>query len=171
MYRIIFIVVLTLFAHGADNDLYDNAVALHAGYGATEGDSGATYALSLDRNLHPYPEYAFSLDAVQFTLMYADLNTLLRQYVVRIGTNALWYFENDLSWMPYLKVGVGMQFFNGTEPIAFGNHFYGTLGGGVEYQMRPDTSVVAELADHYTLTKENSLRASIGLKYSFGQEY
>jgi outer membrane autotransporter protein len=171
MKKVVLVLVLTLFAFGADNDLYDNAVALHLGYGSTAGDSGTTYMLSIDRNLHPYPEHAYSLDALQFTLTYAALNTAMRDYAVRIGANGLWYFENEQNWVPYLKLGAGVQFFGGDESIDLSNHFYGTVGAGIEYQLRPDTSVIAELVDHYSFAKENSLRVSVGLKYSFGQSY
>ncbi len=154
----------------ADNDLYDHAVGLYVGYGSTGGDTGAVYGLRIDQNLHA-PEGIFNLDAVQFALDYARLNGAGWDYAVRLGGNALWFSETDENWMPFVKAGLGVQFFGGSGTVAVGNHFYGTLGGGVEYQLRPDTSVVAELVDHLSFSMENTLRASVGLKYSFGQGY
>jgi len=154
----------------ADNDLYDHAIGLYAGYGGTGDDSGAVYGLRIDQNLHTQ-EGIFNLDAVQFALDYAKLDGLERDYAVRIGGNVLWFSETDEAWMPFVKMGLGVQFFGGDGDNDLGDHFYGTLGGGIEYQMRPDTSVVGEIVDHLAFSGENTLRASVGLKYSFGQGY
>jgi hypothetical protein len=168
--KIILAALMSVSLSAADNDLYDNAIGIYAGYGTVGDATSGLYGLRIDRNLNT-SEGAFNLDAVQFALDYVALNTTAREYAVRIGANALWFVETNEDWMPFFKIGTGMQFFAGTEEIEIGNHFYGTLGAGIEYQMRPDTSAVLEVVDHYTFAGENSLRASLGLKYSFGQSY
>ena len=170
MKKILIILVAIASLHAADNDLYDNAIALTMGYDGIGAYSGWGYGLRVDRNLNT-SEGTFNLDAMQLAVDYVRLGTAQREYAVRVGANALWFIENDEEWMPFVKIGTGVQFFDGTEKIAAGNYFFGTLGGGIEYQMRPDTSLVAEVVDHYSFAGENSLRAAVSLKYSFGQSY
>ena len=175
MIRKIFIsVLLSLVLFGADNDLYDNSISLNIGYGATTTEydtySGALYGLQINRNLNT-SEGKWNIDALQFAIDYANLNSMTRDYAVRVGSNALWYLENNTVWTPFVKVGLGLQYINSTTSIDTGNYFFGTLGAGLEYQLRGDFSIVGELTDHLTFSGENNTRLALGMKYSFGQSY
>jgi hypothetical protein len=172
--KIILAALMSVSLSAADNDLYDNSVSLNIGYGSTGATattySGAIYGLQINRNLNT-SEGAWNIDALQFAVDYANLNSTGREYAVRVGSNALWYIENNSDWTPFFKLGVGLQFFSGTAAIDAGNYFFGTLGAGMELQLRGDTSLVGELTDHISATGENSLRLAVGVKYSFGQSY
>ena len=174
MKKIGMILAIAVSLYGADNDLYDNAVSLNVGYASTSATSasysGVNYGLQVNRNLNT-SEGTWNVDALQFSLTYANLNTAARDYALRLGSNALWYIENYSDWTPYIKAGVGLQFVSGTEEIAVGNHFYGTLGAGMEYQLRGDTSLLGEVTDHLSASGENTVRLAAGVKYSFGQSY
>jgi len=158
----------------ADNDLYDNSISVNIGYGSmsagSKSYSGMLYGLQFNRNMH-YTEGALSIDALQFAVDYVKLNTAARDYSIRIGSNALWYIETESNWTPFVKVGAGIQVISGTEKIAAGNYFFGTIGLGAEYQLRGDTSLIGEFTDHITFAGENSMRLAAGIKYSFGQSY
>ena len=174
MKKFMLFALLLSWANAADNDLYDNSIALNVGYASTAADattySGVTYGLQINQNLN-VSEGAQNIDALQFTIDYANLNSYKREYALRLGSNALWYLENNEAWTPFFKAVLGVQFMSGMEDQDFGDHFFGTLGAGMEYQMRGDTSWVGEVTDHLSATGENTVRLSIGLKYSFGQGY
>ncbi len=174
MKKIFWVMSLTAALFAADNDLYDNALSLNVGYGSTAATaatySGATYGLQINRNLN-ISEGQWNIDALQFTLDYANLNTSRRDYAVRLGSNVMWYIENNTDWTPFVKTGLGVQVIAGTEAIDIGNFVYGTVGAGVELQLRGDTSLMTEFTDHYSASGENNMRLAAGLKYSFGQSY
>ena len=170
-------VLLSLVASllsAADNDLYDNSISVNIGYGTMSASAatygGANYGLQFNRNIH-YGGNAWSIDALQFAVDYARLNNEARDYSIRIGSNALLYIETENNWTPFLKAGAGIQFIGGTEKISAGNYFFGTLGAGLEYQLRGDTSLIGEFTDHITFAGENNMRLALGIKYSFGQSY
>ena len=169
-----FSMLLLASLHAADNDLYDNSVALDVGYASTTADaktySGVNYGLQINRNLN-ISEGAQNVDALQFTIDYANLNTVEREYAIRLGANAMWYLENNEAWTPFFKLGLGVQYTAGTADLNFGDYFFGTLGAGMEYQMRGDVSWLVEVTDHISATGENTVRLATGLKYSFGQGY
>ncbi len=175
MKKILFAVLLIAgLANAADNDLYDNSILLNIGYGSNATETytytGAVYGFWLNQNLNASYS-AWKVDALQFAVEYAKLNTTAREYALRIGANAVWYVENMSDWTPFVKTGLGLQYISGTEDIAAGNYFFGTLGAGIEYQLRGDTAVVGEFVDHISFAGENNMRLSVGLKYSFGQSY
>jgi hypothetical protein len=174
MKKCLWTMALASMVFAADNDLYDNSLSLNIGYGSTLAQSGTysgvLYGLQINRNLN-ISEGAWNIDALQFALDYAALNTARREYAVRLGSNALWYIENNTDWTPFVKLGLGIQFFAGAATIDTGNYLFSTLGAGLEYQMRGDTSVVGEFTDHISASGENSLRLATGIKYSFGQSY
>jgi hypothetical protein len=174
MKKIFLMMVLAGSLFAADNDLYDNSMSLNIGYGSTSVDpasySGVLYGFQFNRNLNT-SEGTWNLDALQFAVDYANLNTTAREYTIRLGSNALWYVENNSDWTPFVKVGLGLQFFAGTSAIDLGNHFFGTLGVGLEYQVRGDTAIIGEFTDHISAAGENSMRLATGIKYSFGQSY
>ena len=174
MKRLGMILAMAASLFGADNDLYDNAVSLNLGYASTSVEpttySGMTYGLQINRNLNT-SEGPWNVDALQFSMSYANLNSVARDHALRLGGNALWYIENYTDWTPYVKLGAGLQFYSGTESIDFGNYLYGTLGAGLEYQLRGDTSIVGEITDHLSASHENTVRVATGIKYSFGQSY
>jgi hypothetical protein len=126
--------------------------------------------LQVNRNLNT-SERTWNIDALQIPLHKAKLNSTAREYAVRLGSNALWYVENNSDWTPFVKLGLGLQFFAGTSDVELGNHFFGTLGAGLEYQVRGDTAIIGELTDHMSATGENTVRLATGIKYSFGQSY
>ena len=174
MKKILWVMALASMLFAADNDLYDNSLSLNIGYGSTSAKtstySGVLYGLQINRNLN-ISEGAWNIDALQFAIDYARLNTVGRDYAVRVGSNALWYIENNTEWTPFVKIGIGAQFFAGMASIDTGNYFFGTLGAGLEYQLRGDTSIIGELTDHITGAGENTVRLAAGVKYSFGQSY
>jgi hypothetical protein len=175
MKKILLIGFLAGALHAADYDLYNNSVLVNIGYGYNGSEPSASYAgsvygLAFNRNLG-VAEGVWKIDALQFAIEYANLNTLQRDHAFRVGANALWYNDNMSDWTPFFKLGLGMQFVSGTESMAAGNYFYGTAGAGMEYQLRGDTAIVGELVDHITFAGENNMRLSVGLKYSFGQDY
>jgi hypothetical protein len=174
MKKILVVMLMTMSLFAADNDLYDNSISLNIGYGSTTADpaswSGVHYGLQVNRNLNT-SEGPWNIDALQFALDYANLNSTEREYAVRLGSNALWYVENNSDWTPFVKLGLGLQFFAGTSDVELGNHFFGTLGAGLEYQVRGDTAIIGELTDHMSATGENTVRLATGIKYSFGQSY
>ncbi len=166
--------LLAVSLYAADNDLYNNSISLNLGYGLTTAEttaySGALYGFQFNCNLNTLDE-AWRLDAWQLAVDYVKLNTTARDYTVRIGVNGLWYFENYTEWTPFVKMGAGLQITSGTEELPVGDYLIGTLGGGIEYQIRGDTSLIGEWTDHMTATGENSVRLAAGIKYSFGQSY
>ena len=174
MKKIGMILVIAVSLYGADNDLYDNSISLNIGYASTlvtpTSYSGVNYGLQINRNLNT-SEGTWNIDALQFALCYANLNTKAHDYALRLGSNALWYIENNSDWTPYIKAGVGLQFFSGTAKIDVANHFYGTLGAGLEYRIRGDMSLLGEVTDHLSTSGENTVRLAAGIKYSFGQSY
>ena len=174
MKKILLAALLAVSLHAADNDLYDNSISVNIGYGSTAATaatySGVIYGFQFNRNLNT-SEGAWNLDALQLAVDYATLNTAARDYAVRIGLNGLWYIENYTEWTPYVKVGVGVQVTGGTASVPAGDYLFATLGGGLEYQLRGDTSLVGEFTDHITASGENSMRLAAGIKYSYGQSY
>ena len=174
MKKILLAALLATSLHAADNDLYDNSISVNIGYGSTAATaatySGVIYGFQFNRNLNT-SEGAWNLDALQLAVDYATLNAAARDYTVRIGLNGLWYIENNTEWTPFIKTGVGLQYISGTESMAAGNYVFATLGAGIEYQLRGDTSIVGEFTDHITASGENSMRLAAGIKYSFGQSY
>ena len=174
MKKVLLVGLLIGLAHAGDNSLYDNSVALHIGYESTKGDknsySNMVYNLQINRNLD-YSTGMLNIDAVQLDLEYATPGTKQRDYVLRGGANALWYMETMSEWTPYVKGGLGLQALNGTTKMTSGDYAYGTVGAGVEYQIRGDASVVGEVSDHLSFAGENTARIATGLKYSFGQSY
>ena len=174
MKKILLAVLLAASLHAADNDLYDNSISVNIGYGSTSAAaatySGLIYGFQFNRNLNT-SEGAWNLDALQLAVDYAKLNTTARDHAVRVGLNGLWYIENNTEWTPFVKAGVGFQYISGTESMTAGNYVYATLGAGIEYQLRGDTSIVGELTDHISAAGEHNVRLAAGIKYSFGQSY
>ncbi len=170
----LFFGIVPVSLRAADHDLYDNAVAFDLGYAIVSADANSLYAgksfgLMINRNLSG-DDRSLSLDALQFAIHYAQLNDPQRDHTLSFGSNALWYMENLSNWTPYLKAGLGIQFFSDNAVVETSDHFFGTVGGGIEYQLRGDTSVIGEVVDHRTFSSENTLKASVGIKYSFGQD-
>ncbi len=163
-----------ILANAADNDLYDYSMSFNLGYGSMSSPSttftGAVYGFEFNNNLN-ISEGAWKIDAMQFAIEYAKLNTVARDFALKVGGNLVWYAENMSDWTPFIKTGFGVQYISGDESISAGNYFYATLGAGVEYQLRGDTAVVGQFVDHLSFAGENSMRLSVGLKYSFGQSY
>jgi len=166
--------VLAASLYAADNNLYDNSVAVTVGHITTQTDaksySGACFGIQVNRNLNS-ADGSRNIDALQFTYDYADLDTPGRDYAIFLGTNALWYLENNQAWTPFFKLGMGIKLGPTDTASRFGDHFFATFGAGLEYLMRGDVSWMAELTDHASVSDENTVRLSMGLKYSFGQGY
>jgi len=174
MKKIIISMALAASLYAADNNLYDNSVAVTIGHVTTRSSaksySGASYGIQINRNLNT-SEGARNIDALQFTYDYANLDTPGREYAILLGTNALWYLENNQEWTPFFKLGMGIKFGPGSAKGQFGDHFFATFGVGMEYLIRGDISWMAELTDHAAVSGENTVRLSMGIKYSFGQGY
>ena len=169
----IVLLMLPVSLVAADHDLYNNSASLNLGYAIVSADpslyAGKTLDLQINHNLSEGEE-SLNLDALQLTLTYTMLNDDERDHVFGIGGNVMWYAENFSDWTPYFKTGLGIQFFSGNETTETADHFFGTVGGGIEYQLRGDTSIIGELVDRRTFSSENTLKASVGIKYSFGQD-
>jgi len=173
MKRVFAIALLAVSLEAADHSLYNHSVEIVGGYGfdssATHLDDDWSFGFRYNYNMETYSMWEPGAFQFAFDYMWSDSynNVALDTSVTRFGTNILWYADNDSDITPFLMVGGGLQFFseerNGNEDGAFG-----TLGGGVEYQLRGDFSVMAEGKWMYAGSGHEHLLTNFGMKYSFG---
>jgi len=156
----------------ADHDLYNHSLEAVGSYSFNDDDMllEDNWGWGLRYNYNVSTVEAWEIDAYQVSFDYqcSEKYTLGDKSAVwRLGVNALWYMDNPSELTPFALVGFGGQFFT-NESHGTVNGLFGTIGGGVEYQMRGDFSIVGETKYLYS-GDESALVTSIGIKYSFGQ--
>jgi len=165
---------VSLFA--ADNNLYNHAIGVVGGYAINSEETGLSNDLYWGlRYYHnrTTEEGSIDIDAIQFAFDYDGDNLYngKETSIYRLGTNALWYLENDSDYTPYALLGVGLQFFGENEAEDSNSMLFAAIGAGVEYQLRGDFSVSAEAKSLFAGDGSMYLLGNVGIKYSFGQNY
>jgi len=172
---------VSLFA--ADHNLYNHALSLAGGYAVNSSESRLdnAFLLGLKYNYNRATvEGSVDIDAIQLAFEYSG-DTVYQNpakgivdgetNVYRLGVNALWYIENDSDFTPYLLLGAGVQFFEEDAAKDSNNALFAAIGAGVEYQLRGDFSVVAEGKAIFAGDDSSYFLGTVGVKYSFGQNY
>ncbi len=167
----------------ADHNLYNHSLEMLGGYAVNSTESRLDNASSLGLRYHynrSTVEGSVDIDAVELAFDYSG-NTVYQNPakgivdgktdIYRLGVNALWYMENDSDFTPYLLLGAGAQFFEEGAAKDSNNALFAAVGAGVEYQLRGDFSVVAEAKGIFAGDDSSYFLGSVGLKYSFGQNY
>lgn len=171
----------SLFA--ADHNLYNHSLFLVGGYAVNSSqsnlDNATSWGLRYNYNRSTI-EGSIDIDAIQFAFDYSGDTTYQNPSegivdgetsIFRLGANALWYIENDSDFTPFVLLGIGVQGFGEDEAEDTNNIFFGTVGAGVEYQLRGDFSVVAEAKSMFAGDDSTYFMTNVGFKYSFGQSY
>jgi len=180
----LFLAILLIFSlYGADHNLYNNSISLVGGYTVNSSESRLDNEGMLGLRFHynrATVEGSIDIDALELAFDYvADTvyqNPSLgiidgKTDIYRIGVNALWYMENDSDFTPFLSLGLGAQFFEESAAEDSNNALFGAVGAGVEYQLRGDFSVVAEGKGMFAGDDASYFSTTVGIKYSFGQNY
>jgi len=172
MRKIVLALGVAVAVVAADHDIYRYSVEATGSYVFNGGDlpldNSAGWGLRYNYNRPTYN--AWEIGAFQFAFDYsgeADYDGGGDSSVSRWGVNALWYADNDSEMTPFALLGIGAQFFSGEEH-GTQSGFFAAVGGGVEYQLRGDFSLLAEGKYLYG-GDESALLTSVGVKYSFGQ--
>jgi hypothetical protein len=169
-------IVLALCAvwslQAADHDLYQHSLELVGGYSFNSDDmvlkDGWGWGMRYNYNFSP--DSALVPGALQFAFDYQFDQDYVgggSSSLYRWGVNALWYADNPSAMTPFGLVGIGAQFFS-DEGHGTNDGIFGAIGGGVEYQLRGDFSLVGEGKYLYG-GDESGFLTSFGFKYSFGQ--
>jgi len=179
--RIILATLTTASLFGANHSLYKNSFEVVGGYTINSAESelsnDTSWGIRLNVNRDTPPD-TIDMDAFQFTFDYSGDTEFHNSDIglssgdtgiFRIGTNAMWYWDNDYDLTPYFVAGFGMQFFGEDDVNDNNSIFFGTLGIGAEYQVRADFSLVAEAKTMLTTNDTYYTTGSLGVKYSFGQ--
>jgi len=173
----------TLSLSAADHNLYNNAFAIVGGYAINSSESRLDNEASWGLRYHynrATVEGSVDIDALELAFDYVGDGTYQnpakgivdgQSNIYRIGANALWYMENDSDFTPYVLLGAGVQFFGEDAAEDANNALFGTVGVGMEYQLRGDFSVVAEGKGLFAGDEASYFLGSVGFKYSFGQNY
>ncbi len=183
MKKVFLAILATLSLSAADHNLYNHALSLAGGYAVNSSESRLDNAslLGLRYNYNRATvEGSIDIDAIGLAFDYSG-NAVYQNpaegivdgetNVYRLGINALWYIENDSDFTPYLLLGAGVQFFEEAAAEDSNNALFGSVGAGVEYQLRGDFSVVAEAKELFAGDDSNYFLGTVGIKYSFGQNY
>jgi len=116
---------------------------------------------------------AWSIAAYQFAFDYSSDtdydNGAGETSITRLGGNLLWYFDNPNEMTPFVMLGAGVQIFGNNGYSDNDSGLFGSIGGGVEYQIQGDVSLVAEGKWLYAGDGDGYFLTNIGIKYSFGQ--
>ena len=183
MKKVFLAVLATLSLSAADHNLYNHSLSLVGGYAVNSSESRLdnTSLLGLKYNYNRATvEGSVDIDAIQLTFDYSGDNVYQNPAkgiidgetnVYRLGVNALWYIENDSDFTPYLLLGAGVQFFEEDAAGDSNNALFGSVGAGVEYQLRGDFSVLAEGKELFAGDDSSYFLGTVGIKYSFGQNY
>ncbi len=180
-------VLLTLLASAslfaADHNLYNHSIGVVGGYAINSSESRLDNEFSWGLRYHynrATVEGSIDIDAIQFAFDYSGGTVYQnpskgivdgKTDIYRLGANAMWYIENDSDFTPYLLLGLGLQFFEESAAEDSNNALFATVGAGVEYQLRGDFSAVAEVKGMFAGDDSSYLLGSVGVKYSFGQNY
>lgn len=179
--KIILASLATVSLFGANHSLYKNSFEVVGGYtiNSTESElsNNTSWGIRLNVNRDTPPD-TIDMDAFQFTFDYSGDTEYHNSEIglssgdtgiFRVGANAMWYWDNDYDLTPYAIAGFGMQMFGEDDVNDNNSIFFGTLGLGVEYQVRGDFSLVAEAKTMLTANDTYYTTGSLGVKYSFGQ--
>ncbi len=183
MKKLFLLLLTSLSLFSADHNLYNHSLSVAGGYAVnsseTRLDNEFTWGLRYNYNRSTV-EGSVDIDAVQLAFDYSGDTTYQnpakgivdgKTNVYRVGINALWYLENDSDFTPYLLLGAGVQFFEEAAAEDSNNAFFASVGAGVEYQLRGDFSVVAEGKALFAGDDSSYFLGTVGVKYSFGQNY
>jgi len=175
--------IATFSLYSADHNLYNHSLSLVGGYAVNSSESRLDNEFSWGLRYHynrSTVEGGIDVDAIEVAFDYSA-DTLYQNPakaivdgktdIYRLGANALWYLENDSDFTPFFLVGAGLQFFSESNAEDMNNVLFGTIGAGVEYQLRGDFSAVAEVKAHFAGDDSSYVVGSVGVKYSFGQNY
>jgi hypothetical protein len=183
MKKIFLAVLATLSLTAADHNLYNHSLSIVGGYAINSSETRLDNELSWGLRYHynrATVEGSVDIDAIQFAFDYTGDNLFQnpaegivdgKTNIYRLGANALWYIENDSDFTPFLLLGGGVQFFEESAAKESNNALFATVGAGVEYQLRGDFSVVAEAKGVFAGDDSSYFIGSVGVKYSFGQNY
>jgi len=173
----------TLSLSAADHNLYNHSLSIAGGYAISSSETRLDNELSWGLRYHynrATVEGSVDVDAIEFAFDYSP-DTLFQNpskgivdgktNIYRLGANALWYIENDSDFTPYLLLGAGIQFFEEDAAKESNSALFAAIGAGVEYQLRGDFSVVAEGKALFAGDDSSYFLGTVGVKYSFGQNY
>ena len=172
MKKILLAVCCAVGLQAADHDLYTHSIELVGGYAFNSDDMVLKDGWSLGFRYN----YNFTIfnpwqpGAVQFAFDYQFDEDYVgggSSSVYRWGANALWYADNPSELTPFGLLGVGGQFFS-NEAHGTEDGIFASFGGGVEWQLRGDFSIVGEGKYLYG-GDESTFLTNVGFKYSFGQ--
>jgi len=183
MKKLILASVVTVAIFGADTNLYNHAVSLGAGYTINSEDTGmdndTNVAIRYNYNRDTI-EGSTEVDAIQVAFDYSGdtkYNNIAKGIVngkssaYRLGANALWYVENDSDFTPFALAGIGLQGFSKDDTKNSDDVLFGTIGAGVEYQIRGDISLVTEAKAIMSKKDSYNVIGNTAFKYSFGQDF
>jgi hypothetical protein len=163
----------TLF--GADHDLYNKSLSFtgHYSFNDYDMDIKDSWGWGVKLNSNKSTNDIWEVGAYQLSFDYTSEANYIstpeaKSDIYRFGGNLLWYFDNDSQFTPYALAGIGLEIF-GNKENNLDNGLFGTLGGGLEYQLRGDFALMAEGKWFYGGEEEKSMVTSVGVKYSFGQ--
>ena len=183
MKKILIAGLLSLSLYAADHNLYNHSLSVVGGYSVNSSESRLDNASSWGLRYHynrATVEGSIDIDAIEFAFDHVGDNTFQnpargiidgKTDIYRLGVNALWYMENDSDFTPFVLLGAGVQFFGEDAAEDSNNALFATVGAGVEYQLRGDFSVVAEAKGLFAGEDSSYIMGSVGVKYSFGQNY
>jgi hypothetical protein len=173
MKKVLMALCAAVSLEAAEHALYTHSLEAVGGFALNSSDS------KLDDNWNMGFRYNYNRDtysnwdigALQFSFDYSGSTDYVNGYgetsVYRFGSNLLWYADNESDITPYALIGVGAQFFD-NESGGEEDGVFGTFGGGIEYQMRGDFSLMAEGKWLYAGDSGDYILGNFGVKYSFG---
>ena len=175
--------LVTVSLYAADHNLYNHSLSVVGGYAVNSSETRLDNELSWGLRYHynrATVEGSIDIDALQLSFDYTGDNLYQNPAkgivdgttnIYRLGANAIWYIENDSDFTPFALFGAGIQFFEKDAAEDSNSVFFATVGAGVEYQLRGDFSVVAEGKGIFAADDSSYFLGSVGVKYSFGQNY
>ena len=156
----------------ADHDLYTHSIETVGGYAFNSDDmnlkDGWDWGVRYNYNFSTINPW--EVGAVQFAFDYQIKEDYVgggESSVYRWGANALWYADNPSDLTPFVLLGFGVQFFS-DEAHGTSDGAFAAFGGGIEYQLRGDFSILGEGKYLYS-GDESAFLTGVGFKYSFGQ--
>ena len=172
MKKVLLALLCTIGIQAADHDLYTHSIEVVGGYAFNSDDmnlkDGWDWGLRYNYNFSTVNPW--EVGAVQFAFDYQFDEDYVgggSSSVYRWGANALWYADNPSDLTPFALLGLGAQFFS-DEAHGTSDGLFAAIGGGVEYQLRGDFSILGEGKYLYG-GDESAFLTSVGFKYSFGQ--
>jgi len=183
MKKLFLATLATLSLYAADHNLYNSSLSLIGGYAVNSSESRLDNEMAFGLRYHynrATVEGSVDIDAIEVAFDYIGDNIYQnpsrgivdgKSNIYRLGANALWYVENDSDFTPFVSLGLGVQFFEEDAAEDTNNAMFGAVAAGVEYQLRGDFSVVAEGKGMFAGDDSSYFSSTVGVKYSFGQNY